>query len=174
MWRKIRKGFTLIELLLMITIIVIMTALILIAINPAEMARRGRDATRFQDLESIRKAIAILTAQESAELPGDLASPHTGSTLNPAQTRECGDTVNNWLGMDVCTYLPTLPIDPRHGDGSPWAYEFAADGSRYELRSKVESTRNYDRARNDGGNQNTCPGVDCWFEVGTDIGLDLL
>jgi len=166
-------GFTLLELLLVVTILVILAAILLIAINPAEMARRGRDATRFQDIENVRKAIGLVTAQQEENLPGN-GGLFVGSTLDPSQNRDCADVANSWLGMDVCTYLSTLPVDPRHTDGAPWAYEFAADGEYYELRCRVESTRNYGKAENDGGDNNTCPDGDCWYEVGTDISLDLI
>lgn len=171
--KNLQGGFTLLELVMVVTLLTILTALLLIVINPAEMARRGRDATRFQDIENVRKAIALVTAQQEGNLPGN-GGLFTGSTLNPSQNRDCGDVANSWLGMDVCTYLSTLPVDPRHSDGGDWAYEFAADGEYYELRSRVESTRNHSKAENDGGNNNTCPGVDCWYEVGTDTSLDLM
>lgn len=161
-----KRGFTLIELLVVITIIIILAAVVMIAINPAEMARRGRDATRLSDLENVRKAIDLGVAEGLiGTIPGTPALPVTGDSQ--ANARTCSDA--NWVGaMNVCAYLSTLPVDPRHADGAPWQYEFAADGTGYELRVQLESPSNDTKEANDGGDDPT------WYEVGTDQGLNLL
>jgi len=45
------------------------------------------------------------------------------------------------------------------------------------LNARLESAKHRDRMTTDGGNKNTCTGsyVDatCWYESGTDPGLDL-
>jgi len=180
--KRTLKGFTLVELLVVIAIIGILAAVVMIAINPLEMMRKGRDSTRLQDMENVRKAIDM----EIATNP-NAAIPSTNPCVagRQCQSNNDGNTCaasGGWVRgpyLDLCTYIATLPIDP-HGNDSSWHYEFQADGNNYELRCKLESKANFDKARYDGGSDNTCSddvtggGPDCWYEVGTDPGLNLI
>jgi type IV pilus assembly protein PilA len=170
-------GFTLIELLVVIGIIAILAALVILAINPAEMQRRGRDANRFSDMVTLRKSID-LAIQDGETLQGTSVTPYTGDS---ADTRDAANP-NNYVGMNVSAYVSILPIDPRQNsttatvisDGATqiaagsMVYSFAADGQYYELNSYLESQDNNEKATQDGGNAATR------YEIGTDPGLDLL
>ena len=165
---RVKRGFTLVELLVVITIIAIMAALVLLVINPAEMARKARDSTRFRDLENARKAIDLQVAQ------GEVV-PTGGPYNSRDHGRACGST-SGWVrGIDLCEYLPVLPIDPVND--STFQYQFQGDGSDYEIRVKVESEGNFASAENDGGSDNTCTegvaggGSNCWLETGTNMSI---
>jgi len=168
-----RRGFTLVELLVVIAIIAILAAVVMIAINPLEVMRKGRDATRLQDMENVRKAIDMTIAQ------GGSFSGAVGPLNSVDHGRVCGAT-GGWVrNLDVCGNLSTLPVDPTNS--STFQYQFRVDSSgNYEIRCKMESSSNFDRARNDGGSDNTCTdsvsggGAGCWYEAGTDPGLDLM
>lgn len=54
-----RKGFTLIELLIVIAIIAILSIVVVLTLNPAEMLRRSRDSNRISDLATIETAINL-------------------------------------------------------------------------------------------------------------------
>ncbi len=56
---RTKKGFTLIELLVVIAIIAILAVVVVITINPAELLRQGRDATRVSDMGTINKAVSL-------------------------------------------------------------------------------------------------------------------
>lgn len=171
------EGFTLIELLVVIGIIAILAALILLAINPAEMQRKGRDATRLNDMVTLRKALD-LSIQDGEVLSGTTAIPFTGGSTG---TRTASSPTN-YVGMNVSKYISILPIDPRQNattatvisDGTTsiaagaMVYSFASDGQYYELNSYLESTDNNDKILNDGGNSVIL------YEIGTDPGLNLL
>lgn len=60
------KGFTLLELLVVIAIIAILAAVVLTALNPAELMMRSRDAVRLNDLDMLRAAISAYTFDQSA------------------------------------------------------------------------------------------------------------
>lgn len=174
------EGFTLIELLVVIGIIGILAALIILAINPAEMQRKGRDATRLSDMVTLRKAIDLAITDNKA-LQGTTGAHFTG---NSTGTRVSSSSAN-YVGIDVGKYVSILPIDPRQnagadttisdgttvigpGTGSQMRYDFSSDGQYYEVNAYLESTDNNTKATDDGGNSPTK------YEVGTKPGLDLL
>ncbi len=174
---KRNKGFTLIELLVVIAILGILATLVVLAINPAEAQRKGRDATRLSDLATVRKAIDLAIA-DGETLPGTVATPFTGTSTG---ARDASSTTN-YLGMDVGKYLSVLPIDPRQNatdvtvlsDGTTqiaaggMVYTFRSNGQTYELNAYLESTDNAPVATNDGGTSATV------YEVGTNPGLVLI
>jgi len=175
--KKLNKGFTLIELLVVIAILGILATLVVLAINPAEIQKKGRDATRLSDLATIRKAIDLSIA-DGKTIPGTVAVPFTGVSTG---TRNASDPTN-YVGMDVSKYLSVLPVDPRQSatdatllsDGTTsiaaggMVYSFKSNGKTYEINAYLESTDNAPVASNDGGTSATV------YEIGTNAGLTLI
>lgn len=62
---KSAKGFTLIELLIVIAILGILSAVLLVAINPAEQTARSRDAGRISSTEQLGRAYANYVATQA-------------------------------------------------------------------------------------------------------------
>lgn len=61
-----QKGFTLIELLIVIAVLGVLAAIVLVGINPAEQLKRGRDASRLQQVAQLGHAgLAYFTSQGS-------------------------------------------------------------------------------------------------------------
>ena len=171
-----RRGFTLVELLVVIAILGILAAILILAINPAESQRKGRDATRLSDLETVRKAIDLSIA-DGQVLSGTAVAPFSGTSAGSRDTTN----VANWVGMDVSKYLSTLPIDPRQNAttttlltdstttiaAGSMVYSFISNGTTYEVNAYLESSDNAPFVQNDGGDQALR------FEIGTEPGLDL-
>ncbi len=161
-----KRGFTLIELLVVITIIIILAAVVMIAINPAEMARRGRDATRLSDIENVRKSIDLTIAEGGTivDCPSVAGAACRDSTL--ATAAMCDGT--GWVNTNICAYLAALPVDP--SNAAPNIYEYSANAATqsYELNCVLESTTNADKMANDGGDN---AGK---LESGTYTGLTLI
>ncbi|MGC9598868.1 MAG: type II secretion system protein [Minisyncoccia bacterium] len=66
-----KKGFTLIELLIVIAIIAVLSVVIILALNPAELLRQARDSNRISDMGTLRTAVALYLT--------DVATPNLGS-----------------------------------------------------------------------------------------------
>ena len=56
---KTVKGFTLIELLVVIGILAVLSVVIILTLNPAELLKQARDSTRISDLSTVRTAISL-------------------------------------------------------------------------------------------------------------------
>jgi prepilin-type N-terminal cleavage/methylation domain-containing protein len=65
------SGFTLIELLIVIAVLGVLAAAVLVALNPAEQLRRGRDSSRLQQVAQLGHAMqAYYTSQGVAPTVG--------------------------------------------------------------------------------------------------------
>lgn len=163
-----KKGFTLVELLVVVAIIGILMAAVVVAINPLEIMKKGRDSTRLSDMDSLRKAIDIAIAD------GGTLTVTAAAGDSTVGTRAVNGT--GWANVDVSQYLSALPIDPRNGVSFTDAagntvigkYLYFSDGSTYELNTYLESTTNVAKYTIDGGSSGAI------YEVGTDPGLDLM
>ena len=180
------KGFTLVELLVVIGILAILTAAVVIILNPAELLRQARDSQRFTDLDAVRNAIALYLADKgsSADITGSASNcyVYTGAS----STTACGGrfasgttTAVSALTVDGAGWIPinfasissgsplsVLPRDPSHGTTYYYAYKANETEYDFELNAKLESTKYVnDKDANDGGNSATI------YEVGSDLTL---
>jgi len=62
MKNKTKKSFTLVELMIVIAILAILSAIVIFALNPAEMFRKNRDSRRMADLQTLNKGITFMTS----------------------------------------------------------------------------------------------------------------
>lgn len=104
------KSFTLVELLIVIGILAVLTAAVVIAINPGELLKQGRDSQRMQDLASIDKALSVLEVLDPSI---DLGTASTVYVSVPDSSATCAN-----LG------LPSLP--------SGWSYGCVASSTLYD------------------------------------------
>jgi len=191
---KKEKGFTLVELIVVIGIIVILAAILIAALNPAELIKRARDTRRINDLAALNRALAYYLADveypnltndspnsnarcdggggtKTAFLSGPAAVSVSGFTISSSTSRAVNGT--GWVPVNFTLItggspLPQLPVDPLND--SRYVYIYACSvigGLTYELGGRLESLRYKDLATNtiDGGNDNNT------YEVGTKLDI---
>lgn len=187
-----KKGFTLLELLIVIGVLAILATATVLVLNPVEILRQSRDATRVSDLASIKNALGVyITGIDSPDLDGGTTScatlcyenaasvtancdgRHGTKTTTEDSTREVDG--NGWIPVDFTDIpggspLAVLPIDPTND--ADYFYSYACDNTNktFELDVAFESTKymtteDYDGT--DGGNSTL------FYEIGTDPDLDL-
>jgi prepilin-type N-terminal cleavage/methylation domain-containing protein len=80
------EGFTLVELLVVIAIVAILAAVVVLIVNPLELTRRGRDATRISDLANLQTAINVAVQEATTSGAAILCTP-------PASAPCAGDSL---------------------------------------------------------------------------------
>ncbi|MDO8430749.1 MAG: type II secretion system protein [Candidatus Taylorbacteria bacterium] len=104
--KDIRRGFTLIEILVVIGIIAVLSAVVLVAINPARQFKLARDSQRVANITAILNAVG----QNMAEHKGvfECAVP-LATTVKIISSASGGLDIASCL---VPTYISSLPFDP--------------------------------------------------------------
>ncbi len=166
-------SFTLIELLVVIGILAILTAAVIIILNPAEYLKQTRDVTRMNDLTSINQALSVLESQGITNF--GLANtvyvsiPDTTSTcanlglptLPSNYSYHCVSTSTlqssngtGWIPVDftqsATLSFSSLPIDPINTTSTNEYYTYITGGS-WKLSAIMESNKYKPFAQNDGG-----------------------
>lgn len=156
---KINSGFTVLELLVVIAIIAVIASIALVSLNGAR--RKGRDARRVGDLNTLRKAIEIYV-NTNGQLPGS-SGPGNCNGAGGCNSTE----VPPWIPGLTDEYIAEAPVDPLNG--ATYRYRYRSSGSDdYELDAPLE--QDYHFGENDGGNRNTCPSsTNCRYEIGTNL-----
>ena len=157
------KSFTLIELLVVIGILAILTAAVVVVLNPAEYLKQARDTTRMNDLGQINQALTVLESQGITSfgtantvyvsIP-DNASSTCGSlglpTL-PGYSYHCVTSANlqkidstGWIPVDftqsTALAFSNLPLDPVNTTSTGNYYTYTPGGS-WELDTILESSK---------------------------------
>lgn len=170
--KKTARGFTLVELLVVIAIIAILAAVVVLIINPLELTRRTRDASRLTDLANIQQAINVAlqegTAAGQASPACNSDTPDTTCTatsnVGTRLTNGTGWVSVNFAGQSNVT-VPTLPIDPTNTAGLHYTY--CGNGTHWKIMAHLESEQQTiapnDRRANDGGTD------DASYEVGSNM-----
>jgi type IV pilus assembly protein PilA len=101
-----KKGFTLIEILVVIGIIAVLSAVVLVAINPARQFKLARDSQRVANITAILNAVG----QNMAEHKGIFDCPVLLLAASKVITSVDGGV--NIASCLVPTYISSLPFDP--------------------------------------------------------------
>src|SRR5690606_37741696 len=183
-----KPAFTLVELLIVIGILAILSAAVVILINPAQKLKDARDYTRIQEITSLEHSITLLLTQDSNLALGTAQTVYVSipdssatcanlglPTLPAGYSYACSSTANyrktngtGWIPINFQSSsigtLATLPIDPINTTSTGLYYTYIPGGS-FELTALMESEKRADAAITDGG---MLPGV---LQKGTHIDL---
>lgn len=189
-----KKGFTLIELLIVIGILAILATTVVLVLNPARILQESRDVQRLSDLSSVQSAVGLYLATATTTLDTNFGATGvirtyigpTGATcgLGGACTQDNDRTVdgNGWVRIELFraaggSPLSSLPVDPTNDINYFYAYGGNDASVTYELNGRLESEKHRTKMETDGGDDNICTGayqdLTCWYEIGTEPGLDL-
>lgn len=166
--QKKKNGFTLIELLIVIAIIAILSVVVVLTLNPAEMLRQARDSNRVADLNTLETAISLSLASGNYNLASStgysacyLSTPSgTGTTTAKCGIFTSGGITSNssssaanyrkinssgWVPIDFTqvaggTPFGSIPIDPVNNAHYYYAYAANAAGL-YEMGALLESKK---------------------------------
>ncbi len=109
MLNKFRGGFTLVELLVVIAMLGILSAVLVMAINPLAQIQRGRDTQRKSNLASIQSALELYR-HDFGNYPYNSTTP---PGLYPVSMSNCtSDTFQGTINGGTVTYLQSIPCDP--------------------------------------------------------------
>ena len=174
--RKASRGFTLIELLVVIAIMAVLATVIVVVINPAELLRQSRDASRLSDLAAMNNALGLLlvdqpsvslgtssivyvSISDSSPTCANVGLPPLPSGWNYACASTSTFTNANgagWLpanfgALSTGSPLSRLPVDPVNATSSGQYYTYTSAGSLWELVALFESTKYQPKGQTDGG-----------------------
>lgn len=117
--KKYSQGFTLLELLIVIAILAILSAALVLVLNPAESMKKSRDTQRMSDLSTLKTALGLyLTTVSSPDLDGSAVG---FSCLSGATAGSGVIAYSSSVANVVCTTSP-VPLP-----GSDTSATFAAD-----------------------------------------------
>jgi type IV pilus assembly protein PilA len=104
---RTNSGFTLIEILVVIGIIAVLSAIVLVAINPSRQFKLAHDSQRVSNVTAILNAVGQNMAENRGVFNCPVAIPSTPKVISSDTTQ----------GVDIAsclipTYISSLPFDP--------------------------------------------------------------
>lgn len=133
MWLSRKNGFTLIELLIVIAVLGVLSAGVLVAINPLGKLQQARDSIRKSDIR------VIVSALESYYVMNLRYPCFSGPS-------DCGWTDASYAGALITSgELKIIPTDPVSKNGCPgYLLSFDNIASKYTIFSKLENSNDSD------------------------------
>jgi prepilin-type N-terminal cleavage/methylation domain-containing protein len=179
--RNPRASFTLIELLIVIAVVAILSVVVVLVLNPAELLKQARDSNRLADMQTLNKALILYQGDRGGSLGA--ASTTYLSLVDPAATSTAGTNCagvglsapSGWnyhcaasstvrkldgtgwipLNFSAITFSPpfgALPIDPTNTSSSGLYYMYIPGATTYALTATLNSSKYLAaKASGDGG-----------------------
>ena len=167
---KISKndGFTFIELVVVLGFALLITGVLVVAIDPQAILAKSRDAQRVKDLDELSKAIRLSLSEGEVSLVDTNGCEDCTSVSGFPKSDGAGWVKFRILEdrVGLAKFLSVLPLDPSNED--PHIYTFISDEKTqmYKIITKLESLENANRMRLDGGTNLEM------YEVGTGLSLE--
>jgi type II secretory pathway pseudopilin PulG len=187
-----RASFTLIEILVTIAIVAIVSVVIVLTLNPAQLLKQTRDSNRLSDLQTLNKAISLFETDQPGGSLGNASTTYF-SIIDPTATTTAGtlcegtglpspplgwtyrcaasSTLRNtdgtgWVpvNFDQMNFraIASIPVDPINSTSSGLYYTYTPHAS-WELVALLESSKRQSMMSQDGGD------YDGLYQVGTSL-----
>ena len=116
---KKQSGFTLVELLVVIGILAVLTAVVLVAVNPGRQLAQARDTQIRADVNTIITSISAYMAdpENNGQLPAGLV------TLCTVGAHDIGTGGLDLAAVVAPTYVADIPMDPSGGTAADTGYD---------------------------------------------------
>lgn len=155
----LKHGFTLVEIIVSMGIVVLISTLIIVYMDPTNTRARFRDNKRISDLSVLDRCIAEYY-QDHETFPDSINILRTSNTL-PAASTKLSNANMGWIAGDISAYNSKMPIDPLNDN--TYKYYYIQNGIAYEIDAVLETDTT--DMQNDGGND------PLRYEVGTNLNL---
>jgi prepilin-type N-terminal cleavage/methylation domain-containing protein len=126
-----KRGFTLIELLIVISIVGILAAIGLVALNGSR--ERARDAQRKHDISSFRSSLALYFEGNDNVYPDSFTIANTNGVVEVS-----GSLTSATANALVPDFMSSLPMPPLNGDTYVYLSGGTLDQPEYRLYTTVE------------------------------------
>lgn len=124
---ELRRGFTLIELLLVIGVIAILSAIVIVAINPTKQLADARNAQRRIDVSTILNAVYQYSVDHDGQFPATI-TVITTEICRSGTNIDCTGLIN--LNVLTGSYIPSIPVDPSTATETSTKYTILKLGGR--------------------------------------------
>lgn len=133
--RKRYEGFSLIEILVVVALIVILSTITIVAINPGKNFRDTRNAQRSSDVNAILNAVTQYTTDGKVLPTGIMAcNPDDWKIGTPIGTATGNVNLGAILtGTGDADYMVSIPIDPSVGNAEDTGYVICTIGTRVQI-----------------------------------------
>jgi prepilin-type N-terminal cleavage/methylation domain-containing protein len=188
---NLRSSFTLIELLIVLAIVAILSVVVILTLNPAELLKQARDSNRLSDLSTLNSALGVFNTDVAGGFMGTssivyVSIPDTTSscanlglpTLPGGWSYNCATATSTrntegtgWIPVNLKlisfgSSLSSLPVDPINTTSSNLYYTYISGGGSWKISAtSLESQKYAFRATSDGGSSDTS------YEVGSGLTL---
>ncbi len=161
---KPKRSFTLIELLVVLALVAILSVVVVVTLNPAELIKQARDSNRLSDLSTINTALNLFSADVTSGFMGTSTVVYVSIPSNLSDCSNLGlpilpgtfvyncVTQQNLRNIDGTGWIPVnfqrisysspisqLPIDPQNTTSTKY-YTYVTGGS-WQLAVRVESQK---------------------------------
>ena len=159
------NAFTLIELLVVIAILGVLATAVVLVINPAELLKQGRDATRLSDLAALSSALSLFTTDQWSQSLGSSTVTYLSLPEPTTAITDCSDlgfpagyfhcaASSTYTKTDGTGWIPVnlnlissgsplskLPVDPINSTSSNLYYAYWSNGTSYKIMAFPESQK---------------------------------
>lgn len=161
------RSFTLIELLIVIAIVAILSVVVVLALNPAELLKQARDSSRLSDMDTLNRALSLFVVDSPGGSLGNTALTYL-SLSDPAATSTAGTDCSGlgfpagyfhcaasstlkkidgtgWIPVNIASIssgspLSQLPVDPTNTSSTHLFYSYFPGSGAFKVVSVPESS----------------------------------